>query len=53
VDTTLQDDLLVGNRSMTGNPYDGHKLEEAIEQVSILAQQTPKILIVDHESQGA
>jgi IS5 family transposase len=53
VDTTLKDDSVVGIRSLPGNPYDGHKLEEAIEQVSILAQQTPKILIVDRESQGA
>jgi IS5 family transposase len=34
-------------RSMPGNPYDGHTLEEAIEKVSILAQRTPKTVIVD------
>jgi IS5 family transposase len=41
--TTLKGTLIVGARAFPGNPYDGHKLEEAIEQVSILAQQTPKM----------
>jgi IS5 family transposase len=35
--TTLKEGLLVGMRSMPGNPYDGHTLEETIEQVSILS----------------
>tara|TARA_B110001454_G_scaffold214618_2_gene234697 strand:- start:4142 stop:4429 length:288 start_codon:yes stop_codon:yes gene_type:complete len=33
--TTLKEGLVVGMRSMPGNPYDGHTLEETIEQVSI------------------
>jgi IS5 family transposase len=41
VATTLKEGFVVGMRSMPGNPYDGHTLEEAIEQVSILAEQTP------------
>ena len=53
VATTLKEGFVVGMRSMPGNPYDGHTLEEAIEQVSILAEQTPKIVIVDRGYQGA
>jgi IS5 family transposase len=53
VATTLKEGFVVGMRSMPGNPYDGHTLEEAIEQVSILAQRTPKTVIVDRGYQGA
>jgi IS5 family transposase len=53
VATTLKEGFVVGMRSMPGNPYDGHTLEEAIEQVCILAEQTPKIVIVDRGYQGA
>jgi IS5 family transposase len=38
---------------MPGNPYNGHTLEEAIEQVSILAERTPKTVSVDRGYQGA
>jgi IS5 family transposase len=34
-------------RSLPGNPYDGHTLLEAIEQVSILTAQKPKAVFVD------
>jgi len=53
VATTLKEGFVVGMRSMPGNPYDGHTLEEAIEQVSILAQHTPKTVIVDRGYKGA
>lgn len=43
---------MVGMRSMPGNPYDGHTLGEAIEQVSILADQKPKTVIVDRGYRG-
>jgi IS5 family transposase len=43
VKSTLKQGFVVGKRSMPGNPYDGHTLEEAIEQVCILADQTPLI----------
>jgi IS5 family transposase len=33
-------------RAMPGNPWDGHTLEQAIEQISTLAQQKPKTVIV-------
>ncbi len=34
--TTLKEGLVVGMRSMPGNPYDGHTLAETLEQVGIL-----------------
>lgn len=45
--TTLREGLVVGMRSMPGNPYDGHTLAETVEQVSILAGQDPKTVTVD------
>jgi len=46
VATTLKEGLVVGMRSMHGNPWDGHTLEETIEQVSILTNIKPKTVIV-------
>ena len=45
--TTLKEGLVVGMRSMPGNPYDGHTLAETLEQVGILAERTPTTAIVD------
>lgn len=42
VATTLKEGFVVGMRSMPGNPYDGHTLYEAVEQVSILTNRTTK-----------
>jgi len=39
-------------RSLPGNPYDGHTLPEAIEQVSILTAQKPKAVFVDKGYRG-
>lgn len=50
--TTLKEGLVVGMRSMPGNPYDGHTLEETIEQVSILANQRPRTVMVDKGYKG-
>jgi IS5 family transposase len=50
--TTLKEGVVVGMRSMPGNPYDGHTLAETIEQVSILAERTPKTVIVDRGYRG-
>ena len=47
VATTLKEGFVVGMRSMPGNPWDGHTLEETLEQVSILADTMPKTVIVD------
>jgi hypothetical protein len=38
---------------MSGNPYDGHTLDETIEQVEILADKRPGIAIVDKGYQRA
>ncbi|MHB1700343.1 MAG: IS5 family transposase [Acidobacteriaceae bacterium] len=50
--TTLKEGLVVGMRSMPGNPWDGHTLAETLEQVEILADARPKIAIVDKGYQG-
>ena len=50
--TTLKEGLVVGMRSMPGNPYDGHTLNETIEQVEILADKRPGIAIVDKGYRG-
>ena len=48
--TTLKGNLIVGARSFPGNPYDGHTLNEQLEQASILMQATgmkPETVYVD------
>ena len=50
--TTLKEGLVLGMRSMPGNPYDGHTLGEALEQVEILADNRPGIAIVDKGYRG-
>ena len=52
VATTHKEGLVVGMRSLPGNPYDGHTLPEAIEQVSILTAQKPKTVFVDKGYRG-
>ena len=52
VATTLKEGLVVGMRSMPGNPYDGHTLQETLEQVSILAERRPTTAIVDKGYRG-
>jgi IS5 family transposase len=47
---THKQGLMVGARSFSGNPYDGHTLAEQLEQVTILTQDTgkkPKEVTVD------
>ena len=50
--TTLKEGLVVGMRSMPGNPYDGHTLEETLEQVAILAERKPTTAIMDKGYRG-
>ena len=50
--TTLREGLVVGMRSMPGNPYDGHTLAEPLEQVGILAERKPTTAIVDKGYRG-
>jgi len=48
--TTAQGNLIVGARTFPGNPYDGHTLNEQLEQASILMQATgmqPETVYVD------
>ena len=39
-------------RSLPGNPYDGHTLSEALEQVAILTGKTPELAVVDRGYRG-
>ena len=50
--TTLREGLVVGMRSMPGNPYDGHTLHETIEQVAILTEHKPTMAVVDKGYRG-
>ena len=48
--TTLKGTLIMGARAFPGNPYDGHTLNEQVEQASILMQATdmrPETAYVD------
>lgn len=50
--TTLTGGLVVGARSMPGNPYDGHTLHEALEQANILSEVKPEMVFVDRGYRG-
>ena len=50
--TTLNGGFIVGMRSLPGNPYDGHTLAEALEQVEILTDHPPKRAVVDRGYRG-
>jgi transposase, IS5 family len=52
VATTLNGGFVVGMRSLPGNPYDGHTLAEALEQVEILTGHPPKCAVVDRGYKG-
>jgi IS5 family transposase len=52
VTTTHKEGFVVGMRSMPGNPYDGHTLHEALEQVEILTDTRPKRAFVDRGYRG-
>ena len=51
--TTLKEGLVVGARSMPGNPYDGHTLHEALEQAKIVSNVRPQMTFVDRGYKGA
>lgn len=50
--TTLKEGLVVGARSMPGNPYDGHTLHEALEQAQTLSEIKPVMAFVDRGYRG-
>ncbi len=52
VATTLGEGFVVGMRAMPGNPYDGHTLAEALEQVEILTDTRPDLAVVDRGYRG-
>ena len=52
VAVTAREGLVVGMRSMPGNPYDGHTVDGQIEQVGILTGVTPTIALVDRGYRG-
>lgn len=52
ITTTHREGLVVGARSMPGNPYDGHTLEEALEQAAILSDVKPEVAVVDRGYRG-
>lgn len=49
---TLDEGFIVGMRSFPGNPYDGHTLTPALEQVEILTDQRPNLAVVDRGYRG-
>ncbi len=50
--TTLDGGFVVGARSFPGNPYDGHTLAPALEQVEILTDTRPSLAVVDRGYRG-
>ena len=52
VAVTAGEGLVVGMRSMPGNPYDGHTVDSQLEQVGILTGHTPKIVLADRGYRG-
>ena len=50
--TTLKEGLVVGARSVPGNPYDGHTLHKALEQAEILSEIKPVMAFVDRGYRG-
>ena len=52
VATTNRGGFVVGMRALPGNPYDGHTLHEALEQVEILTNQKPEFAFVDRGYRG-
>jgi IS5 family transposase len=49
---TLDEGFVVGMRSFPGNPYDGHTLGPALEQVEILTDHRPDLAVVDRGYRG-
>lgn len=52
VATTNRGGFVVGMRALPRNPYDGHTLAEALEQVEILTDQRPDMAFVDRGYRG-
>jgi IS5 family transposase len=52
VATTSKSNWIVGAHALHGNPYDGHTLAGAIEQIERLTRKTPDDVVVDKGYQG-
>ena len=52
VAVTAKEGLVVGMRSMPGNPYDGHTVDSQTEQIDVLTGTTPKNALVDRGYRG-
>jgi len=52
ITTTLKEGLVIGMRTLPGNPYDGHSLREALEQTEILTGVRPQAAYVDRGYRG-
>jgi IS5 family transposase len=52
VATTLVGGFVVGMRSLPGNPYDGHTLPDALQQVETLTGCQPTLAVVDRGYRG-
>jgi transposase, IS5 family len=52
VAATINEGFIVGARSMPGNPYDGHTLVDALDQVEILTDIRPSLAVVDRGYRG-
>ena len=50
--TTIEGGFVVGMRSQPGNPYDGHTLADALQQVETLTGQRPSLAVVDRGYRG-
>ena len=50
--TTIDGGFVVGMRAMPGNPYDGHTLSEALEQVETLTDVRSALAVVDRGYYG-
>lgn len=49
---THKEGLVVGMKSMPGNPYDGHTLSAAVKQMNTLTNRTPQAVFVDRGYRG-
>ena len=52
VAATIAEGFIVGTRSMPGNPYDGHTLAEALDQVEVLTDIRPSLAVIDRGYRG-
>jgi transposase, IS5 family len=52
VAATINEGFILGMRALPGNPYDGHTLSEALEQVEILTDRRPSLAVADRGYRG-